>query len=74
VVNGVTTAVATGTHVDPASGKATLASFFSDWSERQVWADGVVLPRQRRAEHAMTIPSPRDVGKIMAAADEWFRP
>jgi integrase len=141
----VTASVVTGTYVDPKLGAVTLASYFSEWSQRQVWADGTVkamglavrsctfadvelgkvrrshvetwvkgmsqkglaagtiktrtnnvrsvlrgalrdkiigadpsdgvtLPRQRRAEHAMTIPSPEDVGKILAAADDWFRP
>lgn len=35
---------------------------------------GITLPRKRRADAAMTIPSPDDVGKIMAVADVWFRP
>ena len=36
--------------------------------------DGISLPRKRRAEIAMVIPSPEDVGKIIAVADVWFRP
>jgi integrase len=36
--------------------------------------EGITLPRKRRAEAAMKIPTPEDVGKIMAAAEEWFRP
>jgi integrase len=36
--------------------------------------DGITLPRKRRAEAAMTIPSPEDVGSILAAAPAWFRP
>src|ERR1700754_3083784 len=36
--------------------------------------DGITLPRRRRAEVAMTIPTPEDIRKIMAAADVWFRP
>lgn len=36
--------------------------------------DGITLPRKRRAEVAMTIPSPEDISKIMAAADVRFRP
>ena len=35
---------------------------------------GIALPRKRRAEVAMTIPSPADVGTILAAAEVWFRP
>jgi hypothetical protein len=36
-------------------------------------AEGITLPRKRRAEAAMTIPTPADIGKIMAAADVRFR-
>jgi integrase len=36
--------------------------------------EAITLPRQRRAELAMAIPSPEDVGKIIAVADVWFRP
>jgi integrase len=36
--------------------------------------EAVVLPRRRRIEVAMTIPTPEDVGKIMAAAEPWFAP
>lgn len=37
-------------------------------------SEGVRLPRQRRAEHALTIPTPVQVGAILAAADDQFRP
>ncbi|MGF6834009.1 integrase [Paenarthrobacter sp. TE4293] len=141
----VTASVVTGSYVDPKSGRITLASFFAEWSGRQMWADGttkamslavrsctfadiefrnlkrshveswikkmsqdglapgtvktrynnvrsvlrgakndrllavdpadgVTLPRARKAEHAMTIPSPEDVGKIMAVSEVWFQP
>jgi integrase len=36
--------------------------------------EGVRLPRRRRADAAMTIPTPEEVGRILAAAEEWFRP
>jgi len=36
--------------------------------------EGITLPRKRRAEAAMTIPTTGDVGKIMTAADVRFRP
>jgi hypothetical protein len=36
--------------------------------------EGITLPRRRRAEVAMTIPSPADVGKLLGAAETWFRP
>ena len=36
--------------------------------------DGVRLPRGRRADVAMSIPTPEDVGQLMAVADEGFRP
>ena len=36
--------------------------------------EGISLPRRRRAEAAMKIPTPEEVGKILAAADVWFKP
>ncbi len=36
----VTTAVVTGMYVDPSAGKVTFATFYADWSTRQVWAPG----------------------------------
>lgn len=36
-------------------------------------ADGVALPRMRRAEAAMSIPTPKQVGEAIEAADSWFR-
>ena len=36
--------------------------------------DGVRLPRGRRADVAMSIPTPEDVGQLMAVADERFQP
>jgi len=35
-------------------------------------SDGVTLPRRRRREHAMSIPTPSQVGALLAAADERF--
>lgn len=35
---------------------------------------GVRLPRTRRAEVAMVIPTPEQVGAIMDSAEDWFRP
>jgi integrase len=35
--------------------------------------DGVRLPRARRADAAMTIPAPEEVGQLLAAADDRFR-
>jgi integrase len=37
-------------------------------------AEGVTLPRRRRPEVAMRIPTPETVRKIMAAAEAWFAP
>lgn len=34
--------------------------------------EGVTLPRRRRSEHAMRIPSPAYVGAAMRAAEPWF--
>ena len=143
-LDSIVTAQRTGTYVDPRSGKVTLASFFEDWSTRQVWASatlraarnavngctfrdvpldrvrrshveswvkamtatlqpttittrvryvrgvlrgavrdqvlavdpsaGVVLPRQRRAEHRMSIPSSEQVGWLLDAVEEAYRP
>lgn len=36
--------------------------------------EAVVLPRRRRGEMAMVIPTPEEVGRIMGAADPWFAP
>jgi len=36
--------------------------------------DGVRLPRGRRADAAMSIPTPEEVGQLIAVADERFRP
>src|SRR3954451_1913895 len=35
-------------------------------------SDGVALPRRRRREHAMSIPTPPQVGALLAAADDRF--
>jgi integrase len=37
-------------------------------------SDGVTLPRARKAEHAMRIPTPGNVAVILESADDWFRP
>ena len=36
--------------------------------------DGVRLPRNRRADVAMSIPTPQEVGQLIAVADERFQP
>ena len=36
--------------------------------------DGVRLPRGRRADVAMSIPTPEEVGQLMVMADERFQP
>ena len=36
--------------------------------------DGVRIPRGRRADVAMSIPTPEEVGQLMIAADERFQP
>jgi integrase len=35
-------------------------------------SEGVTLPRQRRAEHAMQIPTPDAVNTALNAAEDWF--
>lgn len=37
-------------------------------------SDGVALPRPRRAEAAMTLPSMQQVGALISAADDSFKP
>lgn len=146
----VTTALVTGTYVDPQAGRATLREFYTTWSARQVWAsgtrqamdlavrstpfvdrpirslrrsdmeawvkamdagtngfrrplaastihtrvqnvrsvlraavgdrtiardptEGLRLPRRRRAEAAMTIPTPEEVGLLVSAAGDGFK-
>lgn len=136
-LDGVTTAVVTGTYVDPKAGRVTFADFYSEWSVRQVWVggtrramdlaavtpfsetqlrlirrshveawvkamsaslqpgtvhtrfvnvrsvfraaiadrvisadptNGVTLPRRRRQDQAMRIPTPEQVGQLLHAA------
>lgn len=143
-LNSIVAAQETGSYVDPALGKVTLRSFYSQWADRQVWLPGtraamdlavnsatfadvafadlkpshieswvkamkdkplepstihtrftnvrgviraaihdragiardvtakVKLPRLRKAEAAMTIPEPAEVGQILRAADPQF--
>lgn len=142
-LDAATAQLVAGTHVDPRAGKVTLASFFADWSTRQVWAtgtatamslavrtatfselelrkvrrshleawvkqmhtaglapgtirtrfnnvrtvlraatrdrlvsvdpaDGVTLPRTRKAEYAMHVPSTENVAAVMTAAEPWM--
>lgn len=37
-------------------------------------AAGVRVPKREAAESTMTIPSPEEVGSVIDAAEEWFRP
>lgn len=140
----VTASVVTGQYVDPDAGRITFRSFYSVWSERQVWApgtrramdlavrsmtfadtplralrrshveqsvkamdarglaagtiktrynnaravlraavadrliasdpsDGVALPRQRRADAAMQLPTVAQVAALIACAEPGFR-
>jgi integrase len=39
-LNEITAAQVVGTYVDPKLGKVTFASFYADWSARQVWVSG----------------------------------
>src|SRR6185312_862073 len=36
-------------------------------------SEGITMPRRRRVEHSMEIPSPQDVGTLYAAAEPWYR-
>ncbi|WP_148311201.1 tyrosine-type recombinase/integrase [Rhodococcus opacus] len=140
----ITAAQVTGNYVDPQRGKITFASFYREWSSRQVWVPGTVqamnlaansvpfshvamadlrpshletwvkamqdkplapgtiktrfnnvrsvlraakrdkvlgedptlgvtLPRRRRAEAAMVIPTPEQVGALIRESSESFR-
>ena len=140
----VTTAVVTGTYVDPTAGKLTFDAYFRQWSKRQVWAPmtevqndlvrrsvpfgsvrmvdlrrshieqwvkamssqgyapttistrvnvvraalkaavadrviavdpspGLRLPRRRRAEAAMELPTAEVVGRLLAATEDRMR-
>jgi hypothetical protein len=42
-LNEQTSALVTGSHVDPKHGKATLASFYREWSKHQVWTNSTRL-------------------------------
>ncbi|UFS58916.1 tyrosine-type recombinase/integrase [Subtercola endophyticus] len=37
-------------------------------------SEGVTLPRVRKAEYSMAIPSPEAVGALLRASGDWFRP
>src|SRR5689334_16147023 len=39
-LNAVVAAQETGNYIDPRFGKTTLASFYREWSKRQVWVGG----------------------------------
>lgn len=43
----VTTAVVTGTYVDPKAGKVTFVRFYADWSERQIWVPSTRVNAER---------------------------
>ena len=143
-LDGVTAAQVTGNYIDPTRGKVTFASFYQEWSSRQVWVpntvramdlaansvsfgnmaladlrpshvetwvkamqdkplqpgtiktrfnnvrsvlraakrdkvlgedptERVTLPRRRRAEAAMVIPTPGQVGDLLRCADDDFK-
>lgn len=39
-LSGIISAQETGSYIDPARGKVTFASFYREWSARQVWVSG----------------------------------
>lgn len=41
-IDDVVTKFSTGTYVDPEHGKVTFASFYREWSARQVWVSGTL--------------------------------
>lgn len=54
--------------------RTTFRAAKSDKIIGSVPTEGITLPRERRAEAAMRISTPQEVGKLMAAAEVWFRP
>lgn len=52
--------------------QAALRAAVRDKELAQDPCDGVTLPRRRRAEHAMRVPSPEYVGATVKAAEPWF--
>src|SRR5215217_1212222 len=46
----VTTAKVSGTYVDPRAGRVTFASFYADWSKRQIWQSTTVLTMNHSAK------------------------
>ncbi len=143
-LEGITAAQVVGSYVDPRRGAVTFASFYREWSSRQVWVPGTVqamnlavnsvafsdvamadlrpshleswvkamqdkplaagtirtrfnnvravlragirdkvlavdpsigvaLPRRRRADAAMQIPQPNEVGALLRATEDDFR-
>lgn len=41
-LNDVTTAVGTGTYVDPNARRVAFSTYYADWSQRQVWEQTTV--------------------------------
>src|SRR5680860_865512 len=58
----------------PPRSTQSRSSAASDVYKRQDPTDGVRLPRGRRADVAMSIPTPEEVGQLIAVADERFQP
>lgn len=54
------------------NGRAVLRGAVRDRLIATDPSDGVTLPRRRRREHAMSIPTPRQVGALLTAADARF--
>ncbi len=46
----VTAAIVTGDYVDPAAGRITFRTWFTEWSGRQVWERGTVLAARQAAD------------------------
>ncbi|ROS34518.1 site-specific integrase [Curtobacterium sp. PhB78] len=68
----VTTAVRTGSYVDPRASRSTLASFYAEWAPRQVWSEGTI----RAADRAIDSCTFREVpfGKLKRShAESWIK-
>jgi hypothetical protein len=78
----ITAAFATGTYVDPKRGKITFASFYKEWSTRQVWESstrhvmdqaGPLGHLRRRRPGGVAPLAPGGVGEVHAGRRRWSR-
>jgi integrase len=84
----IVTSQETGTYVDPSCGRITLASFYREWSTRQVWVRGtrlgmdraiaqatfgdVPLTELRRSHFEQWVKSMVDRGPVPSTIDNYY--